>query len=356
MRPPQHWRRCGRRASRACGCDSGNSGGRLRTASTSLRGRAARRRRCWSRSCSSQSSGCSTRSSSPSSIDLRHFSLHPWDGSRSALFGGLLAIHLAALWTATLIFVAAPSRWRLPSQRWPLRLLLLACWVLPTAAGRGVRAGARDARVPPLGLLLSGVTCGVAALVGRRIAELVQTRDSGRAHPVALRRVPDPGAPALPVDQLSRGARHAAADHDAIRFEAQNHVTRLQEHTLEARSEIDRDPRLPGLVSEAAAQVGPCVQLVRRFRDLAADGAESRTSDVRDRALQRRGRLRQPVRAELSRVHRAARRSTPASGSCKWEMFGEAQPFGSEERNMLHAERSICDASRHRRRHASSCT
>ena len=32
-----------------------------------------------------------------------------------------------------------------------------------------------------------------------------------------------------------------------------------------------------------------------------------------------------------------------AGASCQWEVFGEAAPFGSEERRMLHAERSICE-------------
>jgi hypothetical protein len=31
-----------------------------------------------------------------------------------------------------------------------------------------------------------------------------------------------------------------------------------------------------------------------------------------------------------------------ATSGCKWDVFAEAMPFGSEERNMLHAERKIC--------------
>ena len=128
-------------------------------------------RRSSSRSCSWQSSDCSTAIvQSSSSIDLRHFSFHPWNGSRLALVRRPPGVHLAALWTATLIFVAAPSRWRLSRSAghcdsccWPA-----GCFrrLLPSRS-----CSARDARVPPLGLLLSGVTCGVAALVGRRIAD-----------------------------------------------------------------------------------------------------------------------------------------------------------------------------------------
>ena len=277
---------------------------------------------------------------SSSSIDLRHFSFHPWDGSRLALFGGLLAIHLAALWTATLIFVAAPSRWRL-SQRWPLRLLLLACWVLPTVVAVAF-VQSRDARVPPLGLLLSGVTCGVAALVGRRTL-------SWYRHATAVARILSLfGAFLIPALLLypsinflaERATRRLITTQYAS--QAQNHVTRLKDLTLEARSEIDRDPRLPGLVGEAAAQVGPCVSSYGAFAiwQRTALNRERLTSAIElyngaGDCVSRFG-LNFPEYTGSTQKH-------PPSGSCKWEMFGEAQPFGSEERNMLHAERSICN-------------
>ena len=139
--------------------------------------------------------------------------------------------------------------------------------------------------MPPLGLLLSGVTCGVAALVGRRTL-------SWYRHATAVARILSLFVAFLVPALLLYPSINFLAERATRRLittqyasEAQNHVTRLQELTLEARSEIDRDPRLHRLVGEAAAQVGPCVQLVRRLRDLAADGAESRTSDFGDRAL-----------------------------------------------------------------------
>src|SRR5262249_37940633 len=33
-----------------------------------------------------------------------------------------------------------------------------------------------------------------------------------------------------------------------------------------------------------------------------------------------------------------------AASPCQWDMFGEAAPFGAEERRMLHAARQICTA------------
>ena len=44
-----------------------------------------------------------------STIDLRHFSLHPWNATRPALLGGLLAVQLTAVWASTLVLSAAPA-------------------------------------------------------------------------------------------------------------------------------------------------------------------------------------------------------------------------------------------------------
>jgi len=38
----------------------------------------------------------------------------------------------------------------------------------------------------------------------------------------------------------------------------------------------------------------------------------------------------------------AAPRARPTQ--CTWSVFGEAVPFGAEERDMLHAGRQVCDA------------
>jgi signal transduction histidine kinase len=276
-----------------------------------------------------------------SSIDLRHFSFHPWDGSRIALFVGLLAIRLAAIWTGTLIFVSAPSRWHVPARAWATRLLVFACWVLPTLVAIAL-VYSRDARVPPLGLLLSGLTCAIAALPGRRIVTWYR-------HATAVARILSLFVAFLIPSLLLYPSLNFLADRATRRLittqyavEAQNHVTRLQERTLEARSEIDRDPRLPGLVSEAADQLAPAARSSVAFAvwQRTALNRERLTSAIelynRGGELVSRFGLNFP---EYTGSTQKARTTT----ACQWEMFGEAQPFGSEERNMLHAERSICD-------------
>src|SRR5262249_21762009 len=39
----------------------------------------------------------------PTTVDVRHFSLHPWIASRLALLAGILACQITTLWAATLI-------------------------------------------------------------------------------------------------------------------------------------------------------------------------------------------------------------------------------------------------------------
>ena len=50
----------------------------------------------------------------PASVDLRHFSLHPWRLSRIVLLMAIVAMQLAVLWGATLALLAAGTHWRVP--------------------------------------------------------------------------------------------------------------------------------------------------------------------------------------------------------------------------------------------------
>jgi hypothetical protein len=68
----------------------------------------------------------------PATVDVRHFSLYPWNGARVLRLAGILALNVAALWTATLILIAARGVWRLPSSARAQRLTIVTLWVAPT--------------------------------------------------------------------------------------------------------------------------------------------------------------------------------------------------------------------------------
>jgi signal transduction histidine kinase len=123
--------------------------------------------------------------------------------------------------------------------------------------------------------------------------------------------------------------------------EAQNHVQRLQELTQQARQEIDRDQSLPGLVSVGADQLDPAARSSSAFAvwQKTALNRERLTSAIElynaDGEMVSRFGLNFPE-------YTGSAQKPQAEPTCRWEMFGEAQPFGSEARNMLHAERSVC--------------
>jgi signal transduction histidine kinase len=277
-----------------------------------------------------------------SPIDLRHFSLHPWNTARIALFGGLLALQLAALWAVSLVLTSAPAGWRLRRDGWRGRTVLLGCWLLPVVAAVWI-VGVRDTRVAPLGVISSAAACAAAALFARPIVAWYRHATAvGRILALFVAFL----VPALLLyPSISFLAERATRRLITTQYsvEARNHVQRLQELTLEARSEIDRDPRLSALVE-----------------GMAAGGSEPGSAAAftvwRQTALNRE-RLTSAIelydlRGNVSRFglnfpeYTGSTQQPQASSSCAWEMFGEAQPFGSEERNMLHAERSICDSGR----------
>ena len=82
---------------------------------------------------------------------------------------GILALQVAALWTATLVLIAARGVWRLPSRTLGVRLALLALWVATDAVAAGVIAARVGWPLPVVGLFLSALACAVAALLARRV-------------------------------------------------------------------------------------------------------------------------------------------------------------------------------------------
>ena len=104
----------------------------------------------------------------PSTVDVRHFSLYPWNGARVLRLAGILALNVAALWTATLVLIAARAAWCLPSSALAPRLALLTLWVAPTFVASVISSLAWGP-LPIVGLLLSSIACAVAALLARRV-------------------------------------------------------------------------------------------------------------------------------------------------------------------------------------------
>ena len=273
------------------------------------------------------------------SVDLRHFSLHPWSAERLTLLGGILACHLATLWGATLVFATALARWRL-RRAWQVeRVIALLCWAAPVLGIVAV-AASREWPIPAWGVIVSTAVCAAAGLLASRaVAWFRHATVAGRILALFV-------AFLLPSLLLypsvnfftERNVRSVIATRYSV--EAQNHYQTLQERLAEARAEIDqlslaehrqkRRAILTAAAPTSAFFVWKQTALARERLTSAVELYDATGTLVSRFALNF---------PEYTAVTQAGR----AGASCQWEVFGEAAPFGSEERRMLHAERSICE-------------
>jgi signal transduction histidine kinase len=275
----------------------------------------------------------------PVPIDLRQFSIHPPGPDRLMLLAGVVATHLALIWAGALLLMTALTRWRIPGRRVRWRLAVLAVWLTPPALLVLSRPGP-DWQVPAVGLVLAATACGIAALSGPRLAAWY------RHATVAARIFVLFLAFLLPTLLLYPAMDHFAER--AIRLlieteyavQAQNHVQTLLDRMDEATSEVDALDELPFLVSDDGIDpVEPTLEwraafLVWRQTVLAR---ERLTSAVE--LYDAEGMLVSRFALNVPNYTTATLQSTPR---CDWEVFGEVEPFGAEERRMLHAERRIC--------------
>jgi signal transduction histidine kinase len=276
----------------------------------------------------------------PAAVDLRHFSLHPWGAGRLALLVGILCCHIGALWACTLVLSAALARWRVPASGTALRVRTALLWIAPTLA-IAVLARWRGWTAPALGLVLSALACALAALTARRV--VVWYRHTTVASRILALFVAFL-VPALllypSVDYFAEAAMRSLIE-TRYAVQAQQHSETLQERLTEARREIDALTGLPDLVAgnggERPSPVGS--QLAFSVWRQTALARARLTSAVE--LYDRQGGL--ISRFALNFPEYSGTAPAPqAELACEWDVFGEASPFGSEERQMLHAERKIC--------------
>ena len=275
-----------------------------------------------------------------STIDVRRFSLHPWNGTRVALVGAIFALQLAALWAATSILAAAPAPWRLRQRSGSARLALISLWIAPTVVAAGI--GAARQTLPATGILIDVLACAIAAAFAPRLVTWYrQTTVVTRILALFVAFL----VPSLVLYQsinffAERYTRRLIEQQYAV--EAQNHAQHLQKSMESAMYEIDGIATLSDLVT--APTEGP-------HEGTRTEGAFlvwGRTSLARER-LTSAIELYDGTGDLVSRFglnfpeYVGSTPKPPPATSCTWDLFGEAQPFGSEERNMLHAERGICE-------------
>ena len=268
------------------------------------------------------------------SVDLLHTSLSPWDPGRIGVLGGLMLTAVGAVWGGVVALVATRMLWRHPRHQLGPTLAAVAAWSSPSVAVMAVT----DEPALPHMIVLGGVIVTVLCV------PVVRPWFRHASH--ASRMLALFLAIVLPTLLLYPPLWHHA-DRSKRRFvearyaeQSAGYPDELQTQLARSLTQIDQIPELQTMTAGSASRPGDRPDTDRAFfvwRQ--TDLAQLRlTSAVElygaDGGLISRFALNFPEYAGVPQ-------DWVVSG-CGWEVFGEAAPFGSEERRILTAERAIC--------------
>ena len=278
----------------------------------------------------------------PAAIDVRHFSLYPWNGLRVLRLVGILALQGAVLWLATLTLIAARGAWRLPQRSLVARLSLLSLWIAPTAlVTAGAVVGGRA--LPAFALIACAAACGIAALLARRLVSWYRhTTVAARIFALFLAFLVPAVLMYPSLDFFGERAIQRLVSRDYA-VQAQSHPKLIQDRLTEARREIDAVATLSDLVVEAAttdcAPLGPEPAFNVWRQTVLARNRLTSAIELYDH----KGCLISRFALNLPEYTNTGQQPQAAAG-CEWDVYSEPLPIGSSERQVLHAERGVCAA------------
>jgi signal transduction histidine kinase len=270
-------------------------------------------------------------------LDLLHFALRPLDMARLALQVGLVITHATALGVAVLVLRAAQAPWRVRRTDWRLRIVTIACWVLPLAAWQSMRGVGLEGQLPLLAALAAatGLAIGATRLKGRY-------RHGSQAFRLTLLTLGliapafafYPATVQLAIDAKQQLVEFTYAP-EAI--DQRREVVRQLEDSL---PQIDEIPGLTDLVAptpdpatesltDTAFRVWQQTQLAKAF---VTSSVELYGPDGR---LVSRFAFNLPD--DLTATPPLSDEST-----CGWALYAETTPFFAEDRGVLHAGRLLC--------------
>ena len=271
---------------------------------------------------------------SASAVDLLHTSLSPWDAGRAGLLAGLLLAAVGSIWGGVVVLMATRIAWRHGRRDAVPVAAAAVAWSAPGLAL--VAAGAQPAW--PFGAALGGTLAAVLSVPTLR-PWFRHASHASRMLATLLAMV----LPALLLyptlwHHAERAKRELVETQYAV--QAASYPEELQAHLGRALAQIDAMPDLPFMTAAPPA---------RQVEQPDTDRAFSvwRRTDL---ALLRLTSAVELYGAQGGLVSRFALNfpeyeGVPQgwiSGTCDWEIFGEAAPFGSEERRVLHGDRALC--------------
>jgi signal transduction histidine kinase len=269
-------------------------------------------------------------------LDLLHFSLQPWDASRTSLQVGLIVAHATVGTFAVLVLRAAMTPWRVARTDWPVRTATVICWMAPLVVWQS-RQGESPAQQLPL------TAAAVAAVIVAHLASRLAAR---YRH----------GSQAFRLTLLALGlivpafAFYPALFHEAGQAKSQLVETRYAAEVLTQRETLLR------LLDQSLDEIDAIGNPGRRAGSEARPAVDSPGDDA-FRVWQQTALADYPITSSIELYDRDANlvsrfaynlpedlRETPRSEEqqCEWEVYGEVSPFFAEERPVLHAGRSFC--------------
>ncbi|MFI5177029.1 MAG: ATP-binding protein [Vicinamibacterales bacterium] len=274
------------------------------------------------------------------SLDRWQYPLFPIDAGNLMSLASLILFQLALYWAVATLLAVMAGRWRVSWHYPGPALLAAALWLLPTVVMLVLRT-TRDA-VPWGGVLGVGATAALFALFSASV------RRYYRHTTQAMRLVLMFGALLLPTIALYPIATfyadltsRALIDQDYAPATA-NFPQELRAELGQVQAELDRIPELAALVStpNSPARVVSSHEAFRVWSQTSLSRGRV-TSDIElydaNRVLLSRFAL------NLPEYISAASPQVWTGAGCTWDEFGEVKRFGAEDRNLLHAERALCD-------------
>ena len=279
-----------------------------------------------------------SRLSNNRAIDLLDFSLYPLSAERLFLSLGLILLAAATLWAAVLLLLAS-DHIRRQSAYALTRPLMVSAWLVPPALALLAESLRRSPSGKPNVQVFAALAAAAAAalLAPRARRYYAHASHATRLLAIWLLLI----LPALALYPLSiyyadRATRETIEREYAPR--TAGHTGELQDQLSTSLERIDAIANLPALVETGAGQ-GP--QAAFFVWDSTPLGDSRLTSAVELYGAD--GTLASRFALNLPEVDAISQRT--ASTNCRqWDVFGEVNRFGSEERRMLHAERALCDA------------
>ena len=273
-------------------------------------------------------------------VDILRFSPHPWDTQRMAVALGLICSHAAFAWALVLALRLLLARWRFRRGDPVVAAVLLLAWGVPIGLVWTLNWRGALADLPRVEALLIVGAVAAAAYLGPRGLGRLRHASQGYRLIAALLVLLAPAVVMYPsLVFFQEGAEHRIVESDFAQ-EVLDQRENLRNRLRAAQAEIDgREAALEDAVSVPAPPPGSAVRTDSAF--LLWQGtalARYRVSSAielynKDEILVSRFALNLPEESTGQLWHEE---------DCTWRTFGEVSPFGSHERQLLHAGRNVC--------------